>query len=82
MIEEIVPQPLTLKGDILDDSLSHNSHQCLIKDFDEFLFLVPKYDTRHNMTSIFSIIHAQNVWFLASSQLSVDGSQRRFEIET
>ena len=25
------------------------------------------------MTSIFSIIYAQNVWFLASSQLSVDG---------
>ena len=35
--------------------------------------MVPKYDTRHNMTSIFSIIHAQNFWFLASSQLSVDG---------
>ena len=74
MIEEIVSQPLTLiKGDILDHSLSHNSHLCLFIDFDEFLFLIPKYDTRHNMTSIFSIIDAQNCWFLASSQLSVYG---------
>ena len=79
MIEEIVASPYILKGlgDIIldrDDCLFYNSHQCLLKHFDEFLFLVPKYDTSHNMTSIFSIIHAQNLWFLARSQLSVDGT--------
>ena len=59
----------------MDDSSSQNSHQCIFEDFYEFIFLVPKYVSRHNDLD-FQHNSCSKFLVPTSSQFPVDGGRK------